>query len=246
MSTTPQTLSGKRALVTGAERGIGRAIALRLAADGAALIINYLEDAHAAQGVVEAIAQAGGSAAAVQADVSDAAQVEAMFGQIDALDILVNNAGIGLPGALGEIDPDELDQVLAVNVKGPLLCAQHAIARMSSGGRIINISSSTALFTIEGMSSYVASKAALRALTGVWAKELGARGINVNSVLPGPTSPGLMDQATQELTEAMKAASPYGRLGTAQEIADVVGFLSGPDARWVSGHHLLVNGAANV
>jgi len=241
-----QPLSGKCALVTGAERGIGRAIALRLAADGATIFVNYLQDTSAAQAVVETIVQDGGSAVALQADVSNPQQVQAMFREIEELDILVNNAGIGLPGALGEIDPDELDQVLAVNVKGPVLCAQHAIARMSNGGRIINISSSTALFTIEGMSSYVASKAALRALTGVWAKELGGRGINVNSVLPGPTSPGLMDQATEELKQAMEAASPYGRLGRAEEIADVVGFLSGPDARWVSGHHLLVNGGANV
>lgn len=239
-------LEGRTALVTGAERGIGRAIALRLAADGATAIVNYLADAGAADAVVSAIVTAGGAARALQADVSDASQVEAMFSAVPHLDILVNNAGVGTPGMLGEIDPAVFDAVFAVNVRGVMLCAQSAIARMPSGGRIVNLSSSTTVHPIPGMSAYVASKAAVRALTEVWAKELGGRGITVNSVLPGPTSPGMADLAPPALREAVARASPFGRLGQAAEIADAVAFLCGPDARWVSGHHLLVNGAASA
>lgn len=239
-------LEGKTALVTGAERGIGRAIAMRLASDGASLVVNYLADAEAAAQVVDAILSAGGSARALRADVSDAAQVDTMFAAVPELHVLVNNAGVGTPGMLGDIDPAVFDGVFAVNVRGVMLCAQAAIARMPAGGRIVNISSSTAVHPIPGMSAYVASKAAVRALTEVWAKELGARGINVNSVLPGPTSPGMADLAPPELRDAVARASPYGRLGKASEIADAVAFLCGPDAGWVSGHHLMVNGAASA
>lgn len=237
-------LSGKIALVTGAERGIGREIALRLARDGATLRVNFLADAAAAEAVCAEIRALGAEAQALQADVSDADAVSGMFSQIPALDILVNNAGVGTPGALGDIDPAVFDSVFAVNVRGTMLCAQHAIARMPNGGRIVNISSSTTVHPIPGMSAYVASKAAVRALTEVWAKELGGRGINVNSVMPGPTSPGMADLAPPELRESVARASPWGRLGSAAEIADAVAFLCGPDARWVSGHHLMVNGAA--
>jgi len=241
-----QPLAGKTALVTGAERGIGRAIALRLAADGAAVLVNFLEDSAAAQAVADAIVAAGGSARTLRADVSDASQVKAMFGVIDVLHVLVNNAGVGTPGALGSIDPAGFDGVFAVNVRGPMLCAQEALALMPPGSRIVNVSSSTTVFPLAGMSAYVASKAALRALTEVWAKELGGRGINVNSVMPGPTSPGMADLAPPELREMVAQSSPYGRLGSAAEIADAVAFLCGPDSRWVSGHHLLVNGAASA
>lgn len=239
-------LSGKIALVTGAERGIGREIALRLARDGATLRVNFLADAVAAEAVCAGIRALGAEAQALQADISDADAVSGMFSQIPALDILVNNAGVGTPGALGDIDPAVFDSVFAVNVRGTMLCAQHAIARMPDGGRIVNISSSTTVHPIPGMSAYVASKAAVRALTEVWAKELGGRGINVNSVLPGPTSPGMADLAPPELRESVARASPWGRLGSAAEIADAVAFLCGPDARWVSGHHLMVNGAASA
>jgi len=239
-------LKGTTALVTGAERGIGRAIALRLAEEGAAVIVNFLEDREAAEAVVAAAGKLGASARAVQADVSDAVQVAAMFAQIDSLDCLINNAGTGVPGRLDEIQPEHIDAVFAVNVRGAALCAQAAAARMGRGGRIINMSSSTTLYPLPGMSVYTASKAALRSFTEVWAKELGARGINVNSVLPGPTSPGMLDLATEEIRQAMARASPYGRVGHADEIADVVAFLCGRGARWISGQHIVVNGAANA
>jgi 3-oxoacyl-[acyl-carrier protein] reductase len=240
------SLAGKIAVVTGAERGIGRAIALRLAADGAEVYINYPAAAGPAEAVAAEVRVAGGRAQAVHADIADATQVARMFAGIPRVDLLVNNAGIGVPAPLPEITEQMLDSIFAVNVKGMVYCAQQALIRMSAGGRIINISSSTTNFPIPGISVYTASKAAVRAFTEVWAKELGGRGINVNSVMPGPTSPGMADLAPAEVREAVKRASPFGRLGAADEIAAVVAFLCGEDARWISGQHLLVNGAASA
>lgn len=240
------SLAGKIAVVTGAERGIGRAIALRLAADGAEVYINYPAAAGPAEGVAAEVRAAGGRAQVVRADIADATQVASMFAGIPRVDLLVNNAGIGVPALLPEITEQMLDSIFAVNVKGMVFCAQQALTRMSAGGRIINISSSTTNFPIPGISVYTASKAAVRAFTEVWAKELGGRGINVNSVMPGPTSPGMADLAPPEVREAVMRASPFGRLGAADEIAAVVAFLCGEDARWISGQHLLVNGAASA
>jgi 3-oxoacyl-[acyl-carrier protein] reductase len=237
-------LDGKVALVTGAERGIGRAIALRLARDGAEVLVNYPTDATAAATVVATIVAAGGAARAIRADVADDAQVAAMLDGVERVDLLVNNAGIGIPAMLGEITGRMLDDVFAVNVKGMVFCAQHVLPRMPAGGRIVNISSSTTQFPIPGLSVYTATKAAVRGLTEVWAKELGSRGICVNSVVPGPTSPGMADLAPPEIMEAVRKASPFGRIAAADEIAAVVAFLCSDDARWVSGQHVLVNGAA--
>jgi 3-oxoacyl-[acyl-carrier protein] reductase len=237
-------LDGKVALVTGAERGIGRAIALRLARDGAEVLVNYPADATAAATVVATIVAAGGAARAIRADVADDAQVAAMLDGVERVDLLVNNAGIGIPAMLGEITGRMLDDVFAVNVKGMVFCAQHVLPRMPAGGRIVNISSSTTQFPIPGLSVYTATKAAVRGLTEVWAKELGSRGICVNSVVPGPTSPGMADLAPPEIMEAVRKASPFGRIAAADEIAAVVAFLCSDDARWVSGQHVLVNGAA--
>jgi len=239
-------LTDKTALVTGAERGIGRAIALRLAVDGATVIVNYLSDAAAADSVVQEITRAGGNAKAIQADVASAAQVAAMFDQLANVDFLINNAGTGTTGQLAELEPDDIDRVFGVNVKGATLCAKAALPRMPTGGRIINISSSTTIYPQPGMSIYTASKAAVRALTEVWARELGGHGINVNSVVPGPTSPGMLDLAPEDVKQAMARASPYGRVGQAAEIADVVAFLCSHGARWISGQHILVNGAASA
>ena len=239
-------LHGKVALVTGAERGIGRAIALRLARDGAEVLVNHPADSSAADAVVAEIRATGGTARAVRADVSDDAQVAGMLAGVARVDLLVNNAGIGVPAMLGEITGRMLDDVFAVNVKGMVFCAQHVLRRMPAGGRIVNISSSTTQFPIPGLSVYTATKAAVRALTEVWAKELGAREICVNSVVPGPTSPGMADLAPPEVMAAVRKASPFGRIAAADEIAAVVAFLCSEDARWVSGQHVLVNGAATA
>ena len=162
------------------------------------------------------------------------------------MDLLINNAGTGVVSRLEALSAAELDAVYAVNMRGTALCASQACRRMPSGGRIVNISSSTVIYPQAGMSIYTATKAAIRAFTEVWARELGEHGINVNSVLPGPTSPGMTDRASDEVKAAMAALSPYGRIGAADEIADVVSFLCGPGARWISGQHILVNGAANA
>ena len=236
--------TNKVALVTGAERGIGRAIAVRLASEGADVLVNYPADATAALGVVATIRAAGGSATAVRADVADDAQVAAMLALIERVDFLVNNAGIGIPAMLGDITPRMLDEVFAVNVKGMVFCAQHVLPRMPDGGRIVNISSSTTQFPLPGLSVYTATKSAVRGLTEVWAKELGNRGICVNSVVPGPTSPGMADAAPPDVLDAVKRSSPFGRIAAADEIAAVVAFLCSDDARWISGQHVLVNGAA--
>jgi 3-oxoacyl-[acyl-carrier protein] reductase len=238
--------SGKIALVTGAERGIGRAIALRLAADGAQVLVNYPAAAGPAEAVVAEIRAAGGEARAVQADIGVAAQVERMFADIPTLDFLVNNAGIGTPAMLADITEQMLESIFAVNVKGMVYCTQQAIRRMPAGGRIVSLSSSTTNYPIPGISVYTASKAAVRAFTEVWSRELGGQGINVNCVMPGPTSPGMADLAPPEVKEAVKRASPFGRMGAAEEIAAVVAFLCSEDARWISGQHLLVNGAASA
>lgn len=239
-------LFNKIALVTGAERGIGKAIAKRLASEGAEVYVNYLEDRRSAQQVVSDIEAAGGMAHARQADLSEEDQIRKLFEGIERLDFLVNNAGTGSMGALESITAEDIDRVFSVNVRGTALCARAALARMGRGGRIINISSSTTRYPIAGMSVYTASKAAIKAFTEVWAKELGHLGINVNSVLPGPTVPGMTELASEEVRNAMAAASPYGRLGDADEIADVVCFLCAPQSRWISGQHICVNGAASA
>jgi 3-oxoacyl-[acyl-carrier protein] reductase len=239
-------LTGRIALVTGAERGIGRAIALKLAAHGAEVLVNHPAGSSAAEEVVATISAGGGRARAVQADVSNAGQVRSMLSPYERIDILVNNAGIGVPAPLGQITEQMLDDVFAVNVKGMVFCAQEVLPRMPSGGRIVNVSSSTAQFPIPGLSVYTASKHAVRGLTEVWSRELGGRGITVNSVMPGPTSPGMADLAPPEVMEAVKRASPFGRIAAADEIAAVVAFLCSDEARWVSGQHVLVNGAATA
>tara|TARA_R110002049_G_scaffold155062_1_gene319886 strand:+ start:8207 stop:8935 length:729 start_codon:yes stop_codon:yes gene_type:complete len=236
----------KIALVTGAERGIGKSIAKRLAAEGAEVYVNYLEDHQSAQQVVSEIEAAGGVAQALQADISEEREIRNLFDNIERLDFLVNNAGTGSIGPLESITAEDIDRVFCVNVRGTALCARAALARMGRGGRIVNISSSTTRYPLAGMSVYTASKAAIKAFTEVWAKELGHLGINVNSVLPGPTVPGMTEQASEEVRSAMAAASPYARLGDADEIADVVCFLCSPQSRWISGQHICVNGAASA
>ena len=225
---------------------IGRAIALRLAEDGAEVLVNYPTDPTAANGVVEEIRVVGGRARALHGDVSSEQQVEEMLRDIPQIDLLINNAGVGVPAMVGQITRPMLDFMFGVNVYGLVFCTQAALPRMSAGGRIVNISSSTTEFPIPGVSVYTATKSAVRTFTEVWARELGSRGINVNSVMPGPTSPGMADLAPPEVRQAIMLASPFGRLGAADEIAAVVAFLCGEDARWVSGHHLMVNGAASA
>lgn len=246
---TDKPLSGKVALVTGAGRGIGREIALRLARDGASIVAHY---AHSRAGAEETLAQieaSGGKAIAYQADIAKRAEVRAMFEQIDRnpgrLDIVVNNSGVSTGGALVDVSDEDIDYVFGINVFGPLYIASEAAKRLRDNGRIINFSSSVAKYPLAGAGLYSAAKKAVESFTESWARELGARGITVNTVIPGATSPGMID-GSPEYTEFFASASPFKRIGQAGEIAAVVAFLASPEASWVTAGNILANGAANT
>ena len=243
-------LAGKVALVTGAGRGIGRSIALRLAKDGAALVVHFSGSAAGAEETAEAIRSIGGEAVTYRADIAERNQVRELFARIDEapgrLDIVVNSAGVSGGGSLEALDDKQLDWMLGVNLCGPLFVAAEAAKRLGTGGRVINLSSSLAEFPIAGSGIYSATKAAIKSFTESWAKELGAKGVTVNTVIPGATSPGMMDSAPEGYRSFFENASPFKRIGQADEIAAVVAFLASPEASWVSGAHILANGAAST
>lgn len=239
------------ALVTGAGRGIGRGIAQRLARDGAFVIVNYSRSAAEAATLLEEIKALGGDGYAVQGDVSDLDQITAMFDQIRErtthIDILVNNAGRGAPGlpTLLTTTPEDFDFTFGLNTRGLFFTTQKAAALMPDGGRIINVSSNSASTTQPGLSAYAGSKAAVEAFTRIWAAELAPRQITVNSVVPGIVDTDLIrDGMTPELIEKFGSMVPLGRMGQPADIADVVAFLAGDDARWITGQCLNVNGGA--
>ncbi len=242
-----QHLTGKVALVTGASRGIGRAIALRLAADGAAVVVNFAGGAQQAAETVTAIERAGGKAVAIQADVSKVADVrrlfDATFERFGRLDVVVNNAGALLTKPVIEVTEEEYDRLFGVNVKGTFFSSQEAAKRLANDGRIINFSSSTTAMMLPGYAAYVATKGAVEQLSHVLAKEVGARGITVNVVSPGPTDTELFSQGkTEEQKQYYAKMAALGRLGTPEDIAAVVSMLAGPDSRWITGQNIRVNG----
>src|SRR4051812_44072553 len=244
---TSPRLDGKVALVTGASRGIGRAIALRLARDGAAVVVNYAGNAAAAGEVVAEVETAGGRALAVQADVSRVADVVRLFDQtverFGRVDVLVNNAGVILYKLLIDTTEAEFDRLFATNVKGTYFACQQAAKRMADGGRIVNFSSSTTALMLPTYSAYVATKGAVEQLSHVLAKELGPRGITVNVVSPGPTDTELFGEGKSEDDKRRFAQmAALGRLGQPQDIADVVAFLASDEARWVTGQNIRANG----
>ncbi len=243
-------LSGKVALVTGASRGIGKVVANRLATEGAALIVHYAKSRAGAEDVVQALRQMGRPAIAVQADLSRREEVRRMFQEIDLvhdrIDILINGAGVSGGTPLNALKDDKVEELLGINFLAPLYVASEACQRMGEGGRIVNFSSSIAQFPFPGSSVYAGAKAAVKTFTEVWAKELGPKGITVNTVIPGATSPGMAESAPQVYKDYFAKASPFGRIGRAEEVAEVVAFLCSPGASWVSGTHVLVNGAANA
>lgn len=243
-------LAGKVAVVTGAGRGIGRAIALRLAQDGARLAVHYSGSEAGAEETARMIREAGGEAITAQADIAQREEVKALFAAIDAafgrLDVVVNSAGVSGGGSLAELDDAQLEWMLGVNLRGPLYVASEASTRLGEGGRIVNLASSLGEFPMAGSGVYSATKVALKSMTESWAKELGRKGVTVNTVIPGATAPGMMDKAPDATRAFFENASPFGRIGTAGEIAEVVAFLASPQASWVSGAHILANGAANT
>lgn len=237
------------AIITGSSRGIGAAIAKRLAVDGFAVVVNYAGRAADADAVVTEITDGGGRAIAVRADVSKPAEVEALFDQaaeaFGGIDVLVNNAGIIQPGlvAVADTDDDLFDRLFAINVKGTFNTLRLAAKRLRDGGRIVNFSTSVVGLGLPGYASYAATKAAVETFTGIFAKELRGRRITVNAIAPGPTATDLfLTGKTPEQIDALSKMAPLERLGRPEDIAGAVSFLTGPDGAWVNGQTLRVNG----
>ena len=247
-----QKLSGKTALVTGASRGIGRAIALRLAAEGASVAVNYNGSEAKAAEVVEQIRAAGGTAFAVQANVADASSVAAMFETVlkefGNLDILVNNAGITSDGLLIGMKEEQFDRVVDTNLKGAYLCMQLAAKRMirQRSGRIISISSYSGIHGNAGQANYSASKAGVIGLTKSAARELGSRGITVNAIAPGYIDTDMTSVLSDKVKEAILAEIPLKRIGTPEDIAAAAAFLAGDDASYITGQVLEVGGGMGL
>lgn len=245
-----QPLSGKTALITGGSRGIGEAIAKKLSAQGANVAITYSASKDRADSVVKAITAAGGKAVALQGDATKPealpALVEKVLKEFGGLDILVNNAGVFEGGPIGETQYGEYAKVMDVNVASVFSLTNAAVKVMKKGARIINISSCLGERASGiGMSSYVASKFAVNGLTRGWAKDLGAKGILVNAVQPGPIDTE-MNPDGSDMSDHQKAQTALGRYGKAEEVAGVVAFLAGPDATYITGATLAVDGGYNA
>ena len=239
--------TSKVAIVTGASRGIGAAVAERLATDGFTVIVNYSGDAKPAAALAAKIDGSGGRALAVKADVGNAAAVQAMFDQAEktfgGIDILINNAGIMKLATVADSDEAMFDQQIAVNIKGSFNTMREAARRLREGGRIVNFSTSVVGTRLETYGVYAATKAAVETITAILAKELRGRNITVNAVAPGPVATDLfLIGKSQELIERMAKMNPMERLGTPDDIASVVAFLVGPDGGWINGQVLRANG----
>lgn len=239
------SLTGKVAIVTGASRGIGRAIAQRLATDGASVVINYAHSADQAQEVVSTIEAEGGKALAVQADMSQVADIRRLFQEtidkFDKLDILVNNAGIAMYKPLAEATEEDFDSTFALNAKGTFFALQEAARRMTDNGRIVSISTGGTAMGSPGGSFYTGSKAAVEQFSKALAKEIGDRGITVNVVSPGFTDTEMLAENPQ-FKEMGAKMSPLGRLGQPEDIADVVAFVVSEQGRWITGQNIEAGG----
>ncbi len=236
------------ALVTGGSRGIGRAVALRLAADGHAVAVNYAANVAAADEVVEAITANGGTAMVVQADVGDTDAVSAMFKEVEErlgrVEVLVNNAGITRDGLLLRMGPDAWDQVIETNLRSVYLCSRAAMRGMlrSRWGRIISVSSISGISGNPGQANYAASKAGIIGFSKSIAREIGSRNITVNVVAPGFIETDMTEELGTEIAEEVASRVAVGRLGRPEEIAAAVGYLASDDAAYVTGQTLVVDG----
>jgi len=241
------TQSRRTAIVTGASRGIGAAIAQRLARDGIAIIVNFAGDVQAAEAVVSSIRTAGGQAEAVKADVSDPAAARRLFDAAEksfgGVDVIVNNAGIMPLATIAASDDAMFDRLIAVNLKGSFNMMREAATRLRRGGRIINLSSSVVGLLQPTYGVYAGTKAAVEAMTSVLAKEMRGREITVNAIAPGPVATDLfLNGKSPELVERIARIAPLERLGQPEEIAAAVAFLAGPDGAWINGQTLRANG----
>jgi 3-oxoacyl-[acyl-carrier protein] reductase len=243
-------LNEKVALVTGGSRGIGAAIAKRLAADGAAMAITYAQDATGASAVVEAIESKGGKAFAIQAEATDKESVEAAVEKTVAtlgrLDVLVNNAGTAIPKTFEGTTQEEVDRMFDINVRGTMIATRAAIKHMERGGRVISIGSCVGERVMTpGLVAYSATKGAVKLFTQGLAREVGARGITVNNVEPGPIDTEL-NPAAGDWAVPQKAATALGRYGTADEVAALVAFVASAESSYITGASLTVDGGTNA
>jgi 3-oxoacyl-[acyl-carrier protein] reductase len=236
MAQTDRTLAGRIALVTGGSRGIGRAAAERLAADGAAVAINYAGDEAAAREAVESIEAGGSRAVAVRADASKVAEIERLFDEVEErlgpIDIVIANAATFVMKPVAELTEKEFDRVFDLNTKGVFFVLQQAARRVRDRGRIIVTSTGGTRMLFRDNAVYLGSKGAVEQFVRGLAQELGDREITVNAVLPGFTDTGMLPDRDRAMAESR---SPFGRMGQPSDVGDVVAFLAGPDARWVTG-----------
>ena len=243
-------LAKKVELVTGGSRGIGAAIAKRLAADGASVAITYAKDASAASAVVKAIEGGGGKAIAIQADAADTqainAAIEKTVATLGRLDVLVNNAGTAIPKLFEETTLDEMDHMINLNFRGILVATQAALKHMNDGGRIIMIGSCVGERNMTpGLGVYAATKGAVKMFTQGLAREVGGRGITVNNVQPGPIDTDL-NPASGDWAAPQKANTALNRYGTVDEVAALVAFVAGSESSYITGANLTVDGGTNA
>lgn len=250
-------LKGKVALVTGASRGIGRSIALRLAKDGADVVVHYGFNQDKAIQLVEEIQSFGGKTFAVQANLGKAREIKALFQKLDSVlkewdksqfDILVNNAGIGQESTIESITEESYDEVMDLHVKAPLFIIQNALSRLNDGGRIINISSTVTRIALPNLLGYSISKGAINTLTFVLAQQLGSRKITVNAISPGFVNTDMNEAVLSDPNGREFAAnlSVMGRWAETEDIADIASFLAGPDSRWITGQILDASGGSQL
>jgi 3-oxoacyl-[acyl-carrier protein] reductase len=248
-----KSLSGKVALVTGASRGIGAAIARRFARDGATMVVHYGKSEAEAKQVLQEIEKAGGKGTVLQGDTGNPGDIQRVFAEIKKrfgkLDILVNNAAVMKRGTVEELTPEIIDWHLGVNVRGYLLCVHEAVKLMPSGGSIINVTSAISRMAYPGASIYTATKGAIDVMTRVLAAELGPRGIRVNGLAPGSTRTDMNSEKSGKTKEEEKqeiALTALRRIGEVDDIADAAAFLVSEDARWVTGTWLDVSGGIRL